>query len=223
MPSGLVGVSSKQFAELQAKANSQLVESCPLSSPSISNSNLVPSRVVPKAPAPPLPSGNYDPAKAVRIATDPTILVPPPGARKTPEEVAPLLPPMIPPSKMPKGTDPTYNCCANFVSAVLINAGAPIVHTTSAPQLEQELYAAKWTNGNISDPKPGDVVMLSEYDAKSNSWIPAHTELVSGPGDWLVGSNDKTVNGKLLPQVIGIDRISWAPPNYRVTVLTPPK
>jgi len=219
MQAGLVGISAAQVAELQRKSDAQLTVPCPLTNTSsIKSSVLLSASRLEVATK----STSYNPREAVRIATDPRILAQP---RKTPEEIAPLLRPMVAPSERPDIPNLAYNCCANFVSAVLINAGANIKPTLSVSSLQAELEESGWTEVSQNNPRPGDVVIISKYDPATGDMVPSHTELVEGPGDLLVGSNDPTdKSGNLLPQVIGNDRISYeTAAGYEVKVLRAPQ
>ena len=84
---------------------------------------------------------------------------------------------------------PSDICCANFVSAVLTEAGQlpANLHTDSVAQLNSTLRAHGWTPVSAADAKPGDVVIMQGGGI-------SHTEIVSGPGQ-MIGSNNANADG----------------------------
>lgn len=96
---------------------------------------------------------------------------------------------------------PSNVCCANFVSAVLTEAGKlpANLHTDSVAQLNTTLLARGWTPVPASEAKPGDVVIIQGGGV-------SHTEIVSGPGK-MIGSNNVNPDGT---QRISHDNLSWA-------------
>ena len=84
--------------------------------------------------------------------------------------------------------DPS-ECCANFVSAVLTEAGQlpANLHTDSVAQLNQTLRSRGWTPVSASEAKPGDVVIMQGGGI-------SHTEIVSGKGE-MIGSNNINSDG----------------------------
>lgn len=89
---------------------------------------------------------------------------------------------------MHAGVDPS-ECCANFVSAVLTEAGQlpANLHTDSVAQLNQTLRSRGWTAVSPSEAKPGDVVIMQGGGI-------SHTEIVSGKGE-MIGSNNINADG----------------------------
>lgn len=96
---------------------------------------------------------------------------------------------------------PSNVCCANFVSAVLTEAGQlpGNLHTDSVAQLNTTLRARGWTPVPASEAKPGDVVIIQGGGV-------SHTEIVSGPGQ-MIGSNNVNADGT---QRISHGDLSWA-------------
>lgn len=96
---------------------------------------------------------------------------------------------------------PSNVCCANFVSAVLTEAGLlpGNLHTDSVAQLNTTLRDRGWTPVPASEAKPGDVVIIQGGGV-------SHTEIVSGPGQ-MIGSNNVNADGT---QRISRDNLSWA-------------
>ncbi len=90
-------------------------------------------------------------------------------------------------------------CCANFVSAVLVQAGElPAgLHTDSVAQLKSTLLARGWTPVSAADAKAGDVVIMQKGIS--------HTEMVSGPGQ-MIGSNNTNADGT--------QKVGYCPLNY---------
>ena len=84
---------------------------------------------------------------------------------------------------------PSDICCANFVSAVLTEAGQlpANLHTDSVAQLNSTLRSRGWTEVPASQAKPGDVVIMQGGGI-------SHTEIVSGPGQ-MIGSNNANADG----------------------------
>ena len=89
---------------------------------------------------------------------------------------------------------PTNVCCANFVSAVLVEAGQlPAGQQTAGVQeLKQTLHANGWTQVPMSEARRGDVVI--QQGEWSNGRRASHTVLVSGPGQ-TIGSNNRNPDG----------------------------
>jgi LysM repeat protein len=96
---------------------------------------------------------------------------------------------------------PSNVCCANFVSAVLTEAGRlpANLHTDSVAQLSSTLRAQGWTAVPASEAKRGDVVIIQGGGV-------SHTEIVSGPGK-MIGSNNVNADGT---QRISTNNLSWA-------------
>jgi spore coat assembly protein SafA len=84
---------------------------------------------------------------------------------------------------------PSDVCCANFVSAVLTEAGQlpANLHTDSVAQLNSTLRAQGWTEVPASQAQAGDVVIMQGGGI-------SHTEIVSGPGQ-MIGSNNANADG----------------------------
>ncbi|QJU59885.1 LysM peptidoglycan-binding domain-containing protein [Sphingomonas sp. AP4-R1] len=84
---------------------------------------------------------------------------------------------------------PSDVCCANFVSAVLTEAGQlpANLHTDSVAQLNSTLRARGWTEVPASQARPGDVVIMQGGGI-------SHTEIVSGPNQ-MIGSNNANADG----------------------------
>lgn len=96
---------------------------------------------------------------------------------------------------------PSNVCCANFVSAVLTEAGKlpGNLHTDSVAQLNATLRARGWTPVPAAEARPGDVVIIQGGGV-------SHTEIVSGPGQ-MIGSNNVNADGS---QRISHNNLSWA-------------
>lgn len=96
---------------------------------------------------------------------------------------------------------PSDVCCANFVSAVLTEAGQlpGNLHTDSVATLNSTLRSRGWTPVSAADAKPGDVVIIQGGGV-------SHTEIVSGPGQ-MIGSNNINADGT---QQISHNNLSWA-------------
>ncbi|UVO50014.1 phage tail tip lysozyme [Sphingomonas sp. SUN019] len=96
---------------------------------------------------------------------------------------------------------PSNVCCANFVSAVLTEAGQlpGNLHTDSVATLNSTLRSRGWTPVPASEAKPGDVVIIQGGGV-------SHTEIVSGPGQ-MIGSNNVNADGT---QRISPGDLSWA-------------
>ena len=96
---------------------------------------------------------------------------------------------------------PSNLCCANFVSAVLIEAGQlpPNLHTNSVATLKSNLQQQGWTTVQPGQERAGDVVIIQGGGV-------SHTELVAGPGR-MIGSNNSNADGT---QKVGYDNLSWA-------------
>jgi LysM repeat protein len=107
---------------------------------------------------------------------------------------------------------PSNVCCANFVSAVLTEAGKlpGNLHTDSVAQLNSTLRARGWTPVPASEAKPGDVVIIQGGGV-------SHTEIVSGPGK-MIGSNNVNADGT---QRISHNNLSWALSNGGVILRAP--
>lgn len=96
---------------------------------------------------------------------------------------------------------PANLCCANFVSAVLIESGQLPAnrHTLSVAQLDSTLRRQGWTPVSLAQARPGDVVIIQGGGV-------SHTEIYAGGGR-MVGSNNTNADGT---QRVGYDDISWA-------------
>ena len=107
---------------------------------------------------------------------------------------------------------PNNVCCANFVSAVLTEAGQLPAgqHTNSVAQLDSTLRSNGWTAVSAADARPGDVVII-----RGNGI--SHTEIVSGPGQ-MIGSNNVNADGS---QRISHGNLSWAMQNGGVILRAP--
>ncbi len=107
---------------------------------------------------------------------------------------------------------PSNICCANFVSAVLTEAGRlpANLHTDSVSQLNTTLRARGWTEVPASQARAGDVVIIKSRDV-------SHTEIVSGPGR-MIGSNNVNPDGT---QRISHNNLSWAVQNGGVVLRAP--
>ncbi len=91
--------------------------------------------------------------------------------------------------------------CANFVSAVLVEAGQlpPNQQTASVATLNASLRGNGWTPVSAQDARPGDVVIIQGGGV-------SHTEIYAGNGRML-GSNNSNADGS---QRVGYDNLSWA-------------
>ncbi len=78
-----------------------------------------------------------------------------------------------------------HKSCANFVSAVLVQAGQlpAHLHTDAVHDLNHTLRYRGWTEVPASQARAGDVAIM-----------PHHTELVTGPGE-MIGSNNRHCSG----------------------------
>lgn len=96
---------------------------------------------------------------------------------------------------------PSNLCCANFVSAVLVQAGQlpPGQQTLSVAQLNSTLRANGWTPVSAQDARPGDVVIIQGGGV-------SHTEIYAGNGR-MIGSNNTNSDGT---QRVGYDDLGWA-------------
>lgn len=96
---------------------------------------------------------------------------------------------------------PSNVCCANFVSAVLIEAGQLDAgkHTNSVAQLNSTLRAEGWTEVSAAQARPGDVVIIQGGGV-------SHTELIDGSGR-MIGSNNINADGT---QEVSTNNLSWA-------------
>jgi len=105
---------------------------------------------------------------------------------------------------MTPGVDPT-ECCANFVSAVLIQSGqlSKGEHTNLVRDLNTELRHKGWHEVSLKDAKPGDVWICNGAHGES------HTEIVASNENGkvtLIGSNN--TNHGTGPQVVSYDTYS---------------
>ena len=96
---------------------------------------------------------------------------------------------------------PSTECCANFVSAVLVQSGElpSNLHTDSVEQLKETLQSRGWTAVPASEAKAGDVVIMQGGGI-------SHTEIVSGPGQ-MIGSNNINADGT---QKVSTNSLSYA-------------
>ena len=96
---------------------------------------------------------------------------------------------------------PANICCANFVSAVLTEAGQlpGNLHTDSVKQLNSTLRGRGWTEVSASQAKPGDVVIIQGGGV-------SHTVLYAGDGK-TIGSNNRNPDGS---QKVTYGDLSWA-------------
>ena len=96
---------------------------------------------------------------------------------------------------------PSNVCCANFVSAVLTEAGQlpANLHTDSVAQLNTTLRNRGWTPVDPSQARPGDVVIIQGGGV-------SHTEIYAGNGR-MIGSNNVNADGS---QRISENNLSWA-------------
>lgn len=108
---------------------------------------------------------------------------------------------------------PSNVCCANFVSAVLIEAGQlkPADHTNSVAQLDSTLRAQGWTPVSAANARPGDVVII-RGDGVS------HTEIYAGNGK-MIGSNNVNPDGT---QQVSRNNLGWALDHGAVILRAPP-
>ena len=95
----------------------------------------------------------------------------------------------------------SHVCCANFVSAVLTEAGQlpASAHTNSVAQLKATLQDRGWTAVPASQAQAGDVVIIQGGGV-------SHTEIVSGPGQ-MIGSNNRNPDRS---QRVTTANLSWA-------------
>ena len=84
---------------------------------------------------------------------------------------------------------PSNICCANFVSAVLTEAGQlpGNLHTDSVAQLNSTLRSRGWTLVSPAEANPGDVVIIQGGGV-------SHTEIYAGGGK-MIGSNNINADG----------------------------
>ncbi|MBA2934181.1 LysM peptidoglycan-binding domain-containing protein [Sphingomonas sp. CGMCC 1.13654] len=96
---------------------------------------------------------------------------------------------------------PSTECCANFVSAVLVQSGElpSNLHTDSVEQLKETLQSRGWTAVPASEAKAGDVVIMQGGGI-------SHTEIVAGPGQ-MIGSNNINADGT---QKVSTNSLSYA-------------
>ena len=96
---------------------------------------------------------------------------------------------------------PNNVCCANFVSAVLIEAGQLPAgqHTNSVQTLKTTLQGNGWTTVPASQARPGDVVIIQGGGV-------SHTEIIAGDGK-MIGSNNTNADGS---QRVGYGNLDWA-------------
>lgn len=96
---------------------------------------------------------------------------------------------------------PANVCCANFVSAVLTEAGQlpGKLHTDSVAQLDKTLRAQGWTEVSAAQARPGDVVIIQGGGV-------SHTVLYAGNGQ-TIGSNNRNADGT---QKVTAGSLSWA-------------
>jgi len=107
-------------------------------------------------------------------------------------------------------------CCANFVSAVLVKTGLlpSNMQTASVETLKENLQKQGWTPVNKADAKPGDV-MIVQTGSES------HTEIVASNDNGkitLIGSNN--TNHGTGPQQVGYD--AYTANNVPCTIYAPP-
>ena len=107
---------------------------------------------------------------------------------------------------------PSDVCCANFVSAVLTEAGQlpANLHTDSVAQLNQTLRSRGWTEVSAANARPGDVVIIQSHGI-------SHTVLVNGPGQ-TIGSNNRNADGS---QRVTTGSLDWAVRNGGVILRAP--
>ena len=111
---------------------------------------------------------------------------------------------------------PSNVCCANFVSAVLQQAGLlpASAHTNSVDRLDDTLRARGWTAVDPSQARPGDVVIIQGGGV-------SHTVMVESNDNGrlrLIGSNNINADGT---QQVSVGGAAWALRNGGV-ILTPP-
>lgn len=108
---------------------------------------------------------------------------------------------------------PSNVCCANFVSAVLTEAGQlpGNLHTDSVAQLSTTLRNRGWTPVSASEARPGDVVIIQGGGV-------SHTEIYAGNGK-MIGSNNVNADGS---QRISENNLSWAIEHDAVLLRAPP-
>lgn len=96
---------------------------------------------------------------------------------------------------------PANVCCANFVSAVLTEAGQlpGNLHTDSVAQLNSTLRSRGWTEVSAAQARPGDVVIIQGGGV-------SHTVLYAGNGQ-TIGSNNRNADGT---QQVSYGSLSWA-------------
>ncbi|HVJ02065.1 MAG TPA: phage tail tip lysozyme [Sphingomonas sp.] len=96
---------------------------------------------------------------------------------------------------------PANVCCANFVSAVLTEAGQlpGNLHTDSVAQLNSTLRSRGWTEVSAAEARPGDVVIIQGGGV-------SHTVLYAGNGQ-TIGSNNRNADGS---QKVTYGSLSWA-------------
>jgi len=115
---------------------------------------------------------------------------------------------------MQPGIDPS-ECCANFVSAVLVKAGKlpANMQTVNVLTLQSNLQKAGWTPVSKANAQPGDVVIV-------NTAHEQHTEIVASNNNGkitLVGSNNSNADGT---QKVGYD--DYTANNVACTIYAPP-
>lgn len=95
----------------------------------------------------------------------------------------------------------SHVCCANFVSAVLIESGhlPANLHTNSVATLNSTLRQQGWTAVPAGQARAGDVVIIQGGGV-------SHTEIVAGDGR-MIGSNNSNADGS---QRVGYGNLSWA-------------
>lgn len=96
---------------------------------------------------------------------------------------------------------PANVCCANFVSAVLIESGAmpASLHTNRVADLNTNLRGQGWTEVSPQNARPGDVVIIQGGGV-------SHTEIYAGNGR-MIGSNNVNADGT---QKVSYNNLSWA-------------
>ncbi|MBB5710892.1 phage tail tip lysozyme [Sphingomonas xinjiangensis] len=96
---------------------------------------------------------------------------------------------------------PANVCCANFVSAVLTEAGQlpGNLHTDSVDQLDSTLRGRGWAEVSAANARPGDVVVIQGGGV-------SHTVLYAGNGQ-TIGSNNRNPDGS---QKVTYGSLSWA-------------
>ena len=95
---------------------------------------------------------------------------------------------------------PSGECCANFVSAVLVQAGQlpASLHTDSVAQLKSTLESRGWTPVSAAQAQPGDVVIMQGGGI-------SHTEIAAGNGQ-MIGSNNTSGDS----QTVSYNSLSYA-------------